>query len=328
MDSLITIQGLKKHFRRVEALRGVDLEIPAGQVTAFLGPNGSGKTTTIKCALNLHDRDEGVVEVMGVDARSLGPDQIRRIGYVSENQEMPEWMTVAQLLDYCRPMYGDAWDRDFEKTLLANFELPIGTRLSNLSRGQRMKAALLSSLAYRPQLVVLDEPFSGLDPLVRQEFLDGLLELTEREGWTVWISSHDIDEVERLADRVAILNQGRVDLTEEVSGLQARFRQVEVVRDEGSGEERDSEHSRYPDHWLHLEQAGRRIRFIESHFDEERTTRQIGEQFPGAHHQEITPMGLREIFVALAKSYRLRGANGSADAVVETDQAVASVSES
>ena len=328
MESLITIRGLKKRFRRVEALRGVDLEIPAGQVTAFLGPNGSGKTTTIKCALNLHDRDGGAVDVLGVDARRLGPDQLRRIGYVSENQEMPDWMTVPQLLDYCRPMYGDAWDRDFEKSLLADFELPTGTRISNLSRGQRMKAALLSSLAYRPQLVILDEPFSGLDPLVRHEFLDGLLELTEREGWTVWISSHDIEEVERLADRVAILNQGRIDLTEEVSDLQGRFRQVEITLGSDSGEGEGIDRSGLPDHWLHLEMAGRRIRFVESHFDEERTARQIREKFSDAQPEGISPMGLREIFVALAKTYRLRGANGTERSSEEVSPFATTASES
>ena len=304
MKSLISIRGLTKQFRLTHALRGVDLEIPAGQVTAFLGPNGSGKTTTIKCALNLHDRSGGEVEILGVDARRLGPEQLRRIGYVSENQEMPDWMTVPQLLDYCRPLYGDDWDRDFEKSLLAEFDLPTGTRLSNLSRGQRMKAALLSSLAYRPELVILDEPFSGLDPLVRQEFLDGLLELTEREGWTVWISSHDIEEVERLADRVAILNQGKIDLTEDVSVLQSRFREVEVVLE---GDTEVGSDSNFPDHWLHLEKSGRRVQFVESHFDAERTVRQIGEQFPGAAHHEIRPLSLREIFVALARTYRLQG---------------------
>lgn len=298
---MIRLRGLKKRFRRTEALRGVDLEIPQGKVTAFLGPNGAGKTTTIQCAMNLIERDGGVAEVMGVDSRELGPAQWQRIGYVSENQKMPEWMTVPKLLDHVRPMYGEFWDRDFEKRLLAEFELPLTTRLGSLSRGQRMKAALLSSLAYRPQLVVLDEPFSGLDPLVRDEFLNGLLELTETEGWTVWISSHDVEEVERFADRVAILNAGVVDLEEDVEALQRRFRMIELVADQPWDEPVER-----PEGMIHAKASGRTLRLIDPNYDESRFSEMIKRRFPNAARHQVRPMTLREIFVALARSYRKR----------------------
>jgi ABC-2 type transport system ATP-binding protein len=195
---MITISDLHKRFRKTEAVAGLSLEVPEGQVTAFLGPNGAGKSTTIKCLLNLHRPDSGSASVLGTDSRKLGPAQFKQIGYVSENMELPLWMTVKQFLDYCRPLYPN-WDKAFEAQLLTQFDLPLATKLKDLSRGMRMKAALLSSLAYRPKLVVLDEPFSGLDPLVRDEFIRGLLELTEQEGWTVFVSSHDIEEVQRLA---------------------------------------------------------------------------------------------------------------------------------
>ena len=306
MSSLITIQSLEKSFGRTRALGGVDLDIPAGKVTAFLGPNGSGKTTTIKCAMNLHAADAGRITVLGTAATQLGPEQFRRIGYVSENQQQPEWMSVTALLDYLRPMYGKHWDRGFEKRLLEQFDLPLRTPLKNLSRGQKMKAALLSSLAYRPQLVVLDEPFSGLDALVRDEFLTGLLELTESEGWTVWISSHDIEEVERFADRVAILNAGRVDLEENVESLQQRFRSVEVVVE---SEIRGQVGT--PESWLNFQTSGRTARFTDSNHDEARILTTIREHFPTALRHEARPMSLREIFVALAKTYRLEAKNGS-----------------
>jgi ABC-2 type transport system ATP-binding protein len=296
---MITIQGLKKSFRHTDALRGVDLEVPAGRVTAFLGPNGSGKTTTIKCAMNLLERDAGDIEVLGVDPVKLAPEHWQRIGYVSENQQLPDWLTVPQLLDYVRPMYRKSWDRDFEKKLLAQFDLPMQTTLKSLSRGQRMKAALLSSLAYRPKLVVLDEPFSGLDALVRDEFLTGLLELTETEGWTVWISSHDIEEVERFADRVVVLNAGRVDLEEDVDALQARFREVEVLF------EGDAPEIKLPHHCMNLRVAGRTARFVDTHYDAGGSLAMLRERFPTALRFDDRPLSLREIFVALARNYRL-----------------------
>jgi ABC-2 type transport system ATP-binding protein len=296
---MITIRGLKKRYRKNEALHGIDLDIPQGKVTAFLGPNGAGKTTTIKCAMNLLGRDAGTVEVLGKDAHKLGAEQWQRIGYVSENQRMPGWMTVTQLLDYLRPMYGGHWDRDFERKLLADFELPLKTKLRSLSRGQFMKAALVSSLAYRPQLVVLDEPFSGLDPLVREEFLTGLLELTETEGWTVWVSSHDVDEVERFADRVAILNEGRIDLVEDVDAIHARFRAVELSVDNEA-----KAPVQMPAHWLNFQTSGRSARFTASNYDEASTTAELRKLFPDLVRHEIRPLNLREVFVALAKSYR------------------------
>ena len=296
---MITIRGLKKRYRRNEALHDIDLDVPEGKVTAFLGPNGAGKTTTIKCAMNLLERDAGRVEVLGTDARALKPQHWQRIGYVSENQKMPGWMTVRQLLDYVRPMYGEHWDRDFEKKLLADFELPLKTKLRSLSRGQWMKAALVSSLAYRPRLVVLDEPFSGLDPLVRDEFLSGLLELTETEGWTVWISSHDIEEVERFADRVAILDNGRVDLQDDVEAIQQRFRAVELsLADETAAP------SGLPESWLNFQVQGRVARFTDTNYDDSRSESDCRRLFPGMVRREARPMNLREIFVALAKSYR------------------------
>ncbi|MEM7697967.1 MAG: ABC transporter ATP-binding protein [Verrucomicrobiota bacterium] len=299
---MITITDLRKTFRRTEAVAGLNLEVPQGKVTAFLGPNGAGKSTTIKCLLNLHRPSSGSINVFGVDSRQLGPASFTEIGYVSENMKLPLWMTVDQFFNYCRPLYPN-WDGDFEKKLLDQFDLPSKTKLKDLSRGMRMKAALLSSLAYRPKLVVLDEPFSGLDPLVRDEFIRGLLELTEEEGWTVFISSHDIEEVQRLADRIAIINRGQLALDETRESLQSRFRNVEVVLPEGSNLPAD-----IPAEWLHAEMAGRTVRFADSQFESDaKLASSLGEHLPAAAAPQIHPMSLREIFVALARAYRLEG---------------------
>ena len=299
---MITITDLHKRFRKTEAVAGLSLHVPEGQVTAFLGPNGAGKSTTIKCLLNLHRPDSGSATILGIDSRKLGPKEFTQIGYVSENMELPLWMTVKQFLDYCRPLYPN-WDKAFEKQLLTQFDLPLATKLKDLSRGMRMKAALLSSLAYRPKLVVLDEPFSGLDPLVRDEFIRGLLELTEQEGWTVFVSSHDIEEVQRLADRIAIINRGQLALDETSDSLQSRFRAVEIILP-------DQVRSpvNLPTDWLHAEQAGRTLRFTDSRFQNDaQLASMLREALLSASLPEIRPMSLREIFVALARAYRLEG---------------------
>jgi ABC-2 type transport system ATP-binding protein len=301
MNLIIEIRELRKKFKKTLAVDGLSLNVPEGAVMAFLGPNGAGKTTTIKCLLNIHEPDAGTISVLGLDSRRLGPDAFRQIAYVSENQELPLWMTVQQFMDYCRPMY-PTWDVAFAVKLLKQFDLPTNSKLKALSRGMRMKAALLGSLAYRPKLVVLDEPFSGLDPLVRDEFIRGMLELTENEGWTVFVSSHDIAEVERMADRVAILDRGRLQLEEASENLLARFRSVEIVLNGGT-----ESTAQLPDTWLNLEMAGRVLRFTDSRYNQNELLGAVTKFFPAAQQFNALPMTLREIFVALARTYRLNG---------------------
>ena len=300
MTDIIEFDNMEKRFGKTEAVAGLNLKVPEGRILALLGPNGAGKTTTIKTMLNLHQPDAGSARVLGVDSRRLKAEHFRSIGYVSENQQLPEWMTVGAFIKYCKPMY-PTWDDAFCKRLLSEFNLPLNKKLRALSRGMRMKAALLSSLAYRPKLVVLDEPFTGLDPLVRDEFIRGMLELTDQEGWTVFISSHDIDEVERLCDSVALIDEGKLRLDESVDGLQARFRRVEV-QCEGSVEAPAD----VPESWRHLEVLGRTATFTEERFESEAGLRQCVEGvFDGVERVRVSPLSLREIFISLARHYRL-----------------------
>lgn len=297
MSSLISIRGLRKSYRRNEALSGIDLEIPEGKVTAFLGPNGAGKTTAIKCALNLLERSAGEITVMGKDPRQLTPEDWRQIGYASENQPYPKWMNLRQWLDYLRPMYAERWDPVLEKTLLERFKVPADVALKSLSRGQRMKALLLGSLAYRPRLVVLDEPFAGLDPLARDEILGGLLELAEMERWTVWISSHDIEDIQRFADRVVFLKDGSVEMQEDVESLLARHRVVTVTF---------AEEPRLlpplPETWRHPAISGRTLRYTDIRYDKFSSGDEIGRFLPPFIRHEAHPLSLRDIFVSSAKS--------------------------
>ena len=299
--NIIETTSLNCRFGRTEAVCDLTLAVPEGSVYAFLGPNGAGKTTTIKMLLNILRPTAGEARVLGFASTDLGSPGLAQIGYVSENQQLPEWMTVAQLLAYCRPFY-PTWDDAFCRKLLADFELPANRKLRSLSRGMKVKAALISSLAYRPRLLVLDEPFSGLDPLVRDEFIRGILELAEQDGWTIFVSSHDIDEVERLADHVGVIDRGRLHLSETTESLQARFRRVDFA------DERPPERwpSTMPPAWLVPDIAGHRVRFVESQYRPGETEREIRDRFPGASAPLIEPLSLREIFLTLARTFRFQ----------------------
>jgi len=293
--NMIETHNLSRVFGRTEAVRDLSLVVPKGSVCALLGPNGAGKSTTIRLLLNHLAPTSGEALVMGVDSRSLGPDEFAQIGYVADNQNLPLWMTVRQLLDYCRPFY-PSWDTALEKTLLARFALPENRKLRNLSRGMLMQAALVSSLAYRPKLLVLDEPFSGLDPVVREDFVRGVLEVSTPGDWTVLVASHEIEEVERLADRVALLDGGHLRLNETAEALQARFRRIEVAL------ERDATPPQsVPSGWLGLECAGSLVSFVDSRYERNATERACRERFPEAA-VTARPMTLREIFVTLARA--------------------------
>ncbi len=297
--NVIETDGLTKLFGKQAAVDSLNLQLPQGQVFALLGPNGAGKSTLIKLLLNLQKPSAGRAQVLGVDSRKLGPAQLARIGYVADGMQLPEWMTVQQLLDYCRPLY-PTWDAALEKKLLNDFELPAGRKLKHLSRGMRMKCALIAALAYRPELLVLDEPFSGLDPLVRDDFLRGLIETSAQGEWTIFISSHDIEDVERLADWIGFIENGRLRFAEQLESIQRRIRKVEVTcRTEGAG----AGLAERPKAWLNYEEAGTLTRFVDSAYAVGETERLCEKIFPGAT-VAATPLPLREIYLTLARASR------------------------
>jgi ABC-2 type transport system ATP-binding protein len=297
MKYIIETDALVKRYRQRVAVNNLNLSVPEGSIYAFLGPNGAGKTTTIKMLMNMVFPTSGSAEVLNCPSSKLGVSQFQQIGYVSETQTMPEWMTVSQLIHYCKPMY-PRWDNGFCEQLRKQFDLPLDVKLKNMSRGMRVKAMLLSSLAYRPKLLVLDEPFSGLDPLVRDEFIKGILELTETEGWTLFISSHDIDEVDRLADWVGFIDKGSLFLSEEKEGLQRRFRQIEITLPEGF-EPLDN----LPQEWLIPERSSHIFRYIESQYGNQHTER-LRAVFPGINQIGEQYLSLREIYLVIARSLK------------------------
>ena len=292
--SAIRTENLTKRFRRVEAVNGLNLEVPVGAIYALVGPNGAGKTTAIKILMNILRATSGTAEILGRDSKKIAGRAFERIGYVSENQELPMGMTVASFLEYLRPFY-PAWDRDLERELVRNFELPLDRKLRALSRGMRMKAALAGSLAYRPPLIVMDEPFSGLDPLVRDQLTEATLDLAAES--TVFVSSHDLAEIEGLASHVGYLDNGRLRFSEDMTSLTARFRDTELTL-----------HSRLPlpgkvpESWMQVNASASVVRFVTSRFDAERTPSEIKEVFGDVRDATFTPMSLRSIFLAMAKT--------------------------
>jgi ABC-2 type transport system ATP-binding protein len=296
MTSLLEFHQVSRRFGRSQALKQASFQVPAGSITALLGPNGAGKSTALKIALNLARPSSGEVKILGTDSRKLGPPQLARIGYVAEGMELPEWMTVDRFLGWCRPLY-PKWDVDLERTLRKQFGLPGERKLRHLSRGQRMKAALVSALAYRPELLVLDEPFSGLDPLVRDEFIAGLLELAGGEGFSVIVSSHDIEEVDRLADHVVMLNHGEVLLDENTESLLERHRRVEVLLPENFGTLPE-----FPATWISPQSSGRVLRFADTRHDPATFGPMAAKLFPGCPPPDVHPLTLRELFVTLVRT--------------------------
>ncbi len=297
MNNAIETKALTKRFGKNVAVQSLDLTVPTGSIFAFLGPNGAGKTTTIKTLMNIMKPTQGSSTVLGVDSQRLSPKEFAQIGYVSENQEMPDWMTIKQFLNYCKAMY-PTWDDTFCDDLIKQFNLPMKQKIKNLSRGMKMKAALISSLAYRPKLLIFDEPFSGLDPLVRDEFITGMLDITEDKNWTIFISSHDIDEVERLADWVGIIDKGVLKVIEKTDDLQRRFRRVEVTLEEPVEGE-----IAFPKEWYLGQQQGRTVHFVDSQYAD--GDGRIREMFRNCTKVEMFGMSLREIFVVFAKQFMI-----------------------
>ena len=295
MSAAIRTDSLVMKFRSVQVLSGLNLTVGEGSVFGLVGPNGAGKTTTIKILMNLHRATSGTAEMLGVDSRSIGPAELERIGYVSENQEMPDWMTVEYFLAYLKPFY-PTWDDDRAAELVKQFSLPLTRKLKHLSRGMRMKAALASSLAYRPRLLVLDEPFSGLDPLVREDLIEGLLESAAET--TIFVSSHDLAEIETFASHIGYLDQGRLLFSEEMTSLSERFREVEITLPSDA----NLAAKPLPATWIRHAVAGPVVRFVDSRFDSDRTPAEIREVYGEPKSISVAAMPLKSIFVTMARN--------------------------
>lgn len=228
---VVTIERLTRSFGDKTALDDVSLTVPRGGVFGLIGGNGAGKTTLIKHILGMLKAQHGSVRVFGLDPVQNPVGTLGRIGYLSEDRDLPDWMRVSELIRYTQAFYPN-WDEKFAEELRETFDLNPRTTVKNLSRGQRARAGLLVALAHRPDLLVLDEPSSGLDPVVRRDILGAIIRTIADEGRTVLFSSHLLDEVERVADRVAIIHQGRILLTSTMDEIKEQHRRVTLRFDQ------------------------------------------------------------------------------------------------
>jgi ABC-2 type transport system ATP-binding protein len=298
-DNAIETRGLGRKFGKFEAVKNVSLTVPKGTVFGLLGVNGAGKSTIIKMVMGHLQPTTGEIRVLG---RTLGEDLLgirRRVAYVSENRYLYEWMTVEESLRFTRAFH-ETWDDKKATDLLKRFSLPPEKKVRQLSRGNRARLCLLLALSFNPELIVLDEPTSGLDPIVRRDFIENIVAEIAEEGKTVLFSSHIVEEIERVADYVGIINEGEILLVSTIDEIKSNYKRV-----------------RYATNGTRPEVAGvpgvlavengrhEQVLTVSAWGDE--TLRTLGER--GVKNPEVLPISLEDIFVNTVRAERERRAN-------------------
>ena len=293
---IVETQNVQKYFGKVSAVRNLNLRVPEGSVFALIGTNGAGKTTTLRTLVNILKPDSGCISICGVDSRSLTAKDFFNIGYVSENQKLPEKLSIDQYFSFLRSLY-PTWDRELEMKILKSFYLPPKRKIGQLSHGMRMKTILTAALSFRPRLLIMDEPLSGLDTLVRDEVIDGLLDLAGET--TILISSHELAEIESFTTNIAFMAEGNLHFQESIDSLRNRFREISVTLSEVKTLPAD-----YPHSWLRPSISEHILEYIDSAFiSEEATYDQLTEHFGAIQFRE-TPMNLKDISIALIREVR------------------------
>jgi len=231
-DTVIETRGLERRFGKLMAVDSLDLDVPRGSVFGFIGRNGAGKTTTVRMLLGLLPMTAGSATVLGLDARKRSFDIKRRVGYVPETHHFYQWMTVGELTRFTSSFY-PTWQDEKCSELLDRFELDRSKKVKELSKGMVAKLALTLALAHDPELLVLDEPTGGLDVMVRRDFLESIVRMIQEEGKTVFLSSHVLIDMERVADEIAIIEEGRLVKRATLQELKDKVKKVRLTfRDE------------------------------------------------------------------------------------------------
>jgi ABC-2 type transport system ATP-binding protein len=288
-ESIIEADGLRKAFRAQPALDGLDLRVPPGTIFGFLGKNGAGKTTTIKILMDILRPDGGAVRVFGMPLSdpSNAVAVRRRIGLVTEDKELYPYMTVEQVIKFTRSFFPN-WRRDLESRYLRMFELPLNRKIDALSKGMRSKLMLLLAICHGAELLILDEPTDGLDPTAIDDVLRELVSIAGSDGTTIFFSSHQLAEVEQIAEHICIIDRGRAVVAGSLDDLKAHYQRIQIVMD------RELAPSvRWVDGVERVRQEGRTISILAS-----RNIEAILEQARSLHaaSTERFPVTLKEIF--------------------------------
>lgn len=279
-------------------LNGLDLKVMPGECYTLLGSNGAGKSTLIKLLMNMIMRGDGYAAVQGTECHRLNHRNLQQIGFVSAEQELPLMLTVGGWLNQLAPLY-PSWDRQFEKSLIELFDLDTSQRIRSLSRGMRMKVAVISAIAYRPPLLILDEPFSGLDALVKEELVASVLQIMESEQWTLFLASHDYDEIEKLTDRIGFLRDGRIQLNDSVDRLRSQYVRVRVSFKEAPHEQQALT---LPEHWIDITSDRTEWSFVDSKFSNREKTEADVRNYLGSFDQlDLMPNSLKDTFVSIVR---------------------------
>src|SRR3989442_10577922 len=227
-ESVVHVSELTRRFGATTALDSVSVSLPRGAVYGLVGANGAGKTTLIRHILGLLRAESGSVRVFGLDPVADPVGVLSRIGYLSEDNDLPGWMRVDELIRYTSAFY-PKWDDAYAEELRQAFALDRAAKIKELSKGQKARAGLLIALAHRPELLVLDEPSSGLDPIVRRDILDAVIRTIADEGRTVLFSSHLLEEVEQVADHVTMISHGKIVVSAPLAAIRESHRVGELV---------------------------------------------------------------------------------------------------
>jgi len=291
MSQVITLDNVTMAYNGTNVLSNLNLNVEEGTVYAFLGRNGTGKTTTIKVLLGLLKQQCGEVSVLGKNPMTQGKSLMQDIGYVSEDCILYDWMTASEIISLTSTFYKN-WDHNFERELIQRLSIKEDRKICKMSRGEKGRLGLLLALAYRPKLLLLDEPTSGLDSVVRRQFIEEAIELISQEGRTIFFSTHLIDEVERIADHVGILSSGSMRMDTTVEELKASFRSVRAFFS------KDVNEVQAPVDVFNFRRFNREILFFTEMFSEN-IVDDLKKQ--GASKVEVNSMSLDDIFVEATK---------------------------
>jgi ABC-2 type transport system ATP-binding protein len=296
-DSVIELAGLTKLFGRTLAVGNLSLQVPRGTTFGLIGPNGAGKSTTIRMLIGVLSSTAGTARVLGMDVSAEPVWVKQRVGYVPETHHICRWMRVDEVIGFCRSLY-DSWNDRTCQEMLDLFKLDPRKKVKHLSKGMLAKLSLLLAVSHDPELLVLDEPMAGLDPIAREEFLDGVLRAICERGQTVLFSTHTLDDVQRLADTVGILYEGQLLVDRNIDELLATTKRIRATLHDGS----------HPEHvpsgtiWQRIE--GREWLVTVRDFAPDKV-QQLRDQ-NAIEHVDVLDLSLEDLFKDFIKGQRAR----------------------